>query len=42
MTLDVVEVPTNRPMIRIDHNDLVYKSAEGKYRADHRADHRLP
>ena len=31
--LDVVEVPTNRPMIRIDHNDLVYKSAEGKYRA---------
>ena len=29
--LDVVEVPTNRPMIRIDHNDLVYKSAEGKY-----------
>ena len=31
--LDVVEVPTNRPMIRIDHNALVYKSAEGKYRA---------
>ena len=32
-SLDVVEIPTNRPMIRKDHNDLVYKSAEGKYRA---------
>ena len=31
--LDVVEVPTNRPMIRKDHNDLVYKSIKGKYDA---------
>ncbi|MBQ7376919.1 MAG: preprotein translocase subunit SecA [Clostridia bacterium] len=31
--LDVVEVPTNRPMIRIDHNDEVYRSVAGKYRA---------
>ncbi len=29
-SLDVVEVPTNRPMIRIDHNDVVYKSIKGK------------
>ncbi len=31
--LDVVEIPTNRPMIRKDHNDVVYKSIKGKYRA---------
>ena len=27
-SLDVVEIPTNRPMIRKDHNDLVYKSTK--------------
>ncbi len=31
--LDVVEVPTNRPMIREDRNDVVYKNQAGKYRA---------
>ena len=31
--LDVVEVPTNRPMIRKDQNDVVYKNQAGKYRA---------
>ena len=31
--LDVVEIPTNRPMIRKDHNDVVYKSVKGKYKA---------
>ena len=31
--LDVVEIPTNRPMIRNDHPDAVYRSMEGKYRA---------
>ncbi|MBQ7153506.1 MAG: preprotein translocase subunit SecA [Clostridia bacterium] len=31
--LDVVEVPTNLPMIRKDWPDRVYKSVEGKYRA---------
>ncbi len=31
--LDVVEIPTNKPMIRIDHNDVVYKSVKGKYNA---------
>jgi preprotein translocase subunit SecA len=31
--LDVVEVPTNKPMIRTDHSDVVYKSAKGKYNA---------
>ncbi|MBQ8208199.1 MAG: preprotein translocase subunit SecA [Clostridia bacterium] len=31
--LDVVEVPTNRPMIRLDRNDVVYTSIKGKYAA---------
>ena len=31
--LDVVEIPTNRPVIRIDHSDVVYKNVNGKYRA---------
>ena len=31
--LDVVEVPTNKPMIRKDHDDAVYKTMAGKYRA---------
>ncbi len=31
--LDVVVVPTNKPMIRDDHEDAVYKSMAGKYRA---------
>ena len=31
--LDVIEVPTNRPMIRLDQNDVVYKNQVGKYRA---------
>ncbi len=32
-SLDVVEIPTNRPLARIDHPDVVYKTAAGKYRA---------
>jgi preprotein translocase subunit SecA len=31
--LQVVEVPTNRPMVRKDRNDLVYKTKEGKWAA---------
>ncbi len=31
--LDVVEVPTNKPMIRIDHTDMVYKTRDAKMRA---------
>ena len=31
--LDVVEIPTNRPVARIDNSDVVYKTAAGKYRA---------
>jgi len=31
--LDVVEVPTNKPMIRIDHNDAVYSTRRGKLNA---------
>jgi preprotein translocase subunit SecA len=31
--LDVVVIPTHKPMIRVDHPDLVYKTAEAKFRA---------
>ena len=31
--LDVIEVPTNKPMIRVDNNDVVYRSERGKLRA---------
>ena len=31
--LDIVEVPTNKPMIRVDHPDEVYKNTKGKYHA---------
>ena len=32
-SLDVVEIPTNKPVIRVDHTDVVYKTEAGKYRA---------
>ena len=32
-SLDVVEIPTNKPVIRVDHPDVVYKTEAGKYRA---------
>ena len=31
--LDVVEIPTNKPVIRKDHNDEIYKNEVGKFRA---------
>ena len=31
--LDVVEIPTNKPVIRLDQNDAVYKTELGKFRA---------
>ena len=31
--LSVVEIPTNRPMVRIDQPDVIYKSVSDKYRA---------
>ena len=31
--IDIVEIPTNRPVIRIDHHDVVYKTEAGKFRA---------
>ena len=30
-SLDVVQIPTNRPMIRKDMNDLVYRTIKGKF-----------
>ncbi len=31
--LDVVEIPTNKPMVRIDHPDVIYKTEQGKFNA---------
>lgn len=31
--LEVVVVPTNKPMIRVDYPDMVYKSEQGKFNA---------
>ena len=31
--LDVVEIPTNKPLIRIDHTDIIYKNEASKFRA---------
>ena len=30
-SLDCIEIPTNQPMIRNDHHDLVYKTESGKF-----------
>ena len=32
-SLDVVQIPTNKPMIRKDLNDMVYKTKRGKFNA---------
>lgn len=31
--LDVVEIPTNKPVVRLDLNDVVYKTEKGKFDA---------
>ncbi|HTE48846.1 MAG TPA: preprotein translocase subunit SecA, partial [Candidatus Paceibacterota bacterium] len=31
--LDVIVIPTNRPVIRKDHNDLIFQSEKGKFKA---------
>ena len=31
--LDILEIPTNKPLLRIDHDDAVYKNENGKNRA---------
>ncbi|MBE6940105.1 MAG: preprotein translocase subunit SecA, partial [Ruminococcaceae bacterium] len=31
--LDIIEIPTNRPIARVDNQDSVYKTEAGKYRA---------
>lgn len=31
--MDVIEIPTNEPVIRIDHQDAVYKTKKEKFRA---------
>lgn len=32
-SLDVVEIPTNKPVIRVDYQDQVYKNERGKFNA---------
>ena len=31
--MPVVEVPTNQPMVRVDHNDQIFKTKDGKWKA---------
>ena len=31
--LDVIIIPTNRPVVRIDHNDLIFQTEKGKFKA---------
>jgi len=31
--LDIIEIPTNKPLARIDNPDAIYKNENGKYRA---------
>jgi preprotein translocase subunit SecA len=31
--MPVVEIPTNEPMVRADHNDQIYKTKDGKWKA---------
>ena len=31
--LDVIVIPTNRPIVRIDHNDLIFQTEKGKFQA---------
>ena len=40
--LDVIAIPTNKPIARVDQNDIIYKNEAGKFRAviaDIRASH---
>ncbi len=32
-SLDVISIPTNKPIKRLDHNDVIYKNEAAKYRA---------
>ena len=31
--LDVIEIPTNKPVVRMDHPDVIFKTEKGKYNA---------
>jgi preprotein translocase subunit SecA len=31
--LDVIVIPTNKPVIRMDHNDLIFQTEKGKFQA---------
>ena len=40
--MPVVDIPTNVPMVRDDHNDQIYKTKNGKWKAVVERDHRAP
>ena len=40
--MPVVDIPTNVPMVREDHNDQIYKTKSGKWKAVVGRDHRSP
>ena len=40
--LAVVDIPTNRPMVRADHNDQIYKTKDGKWAGRARGDQGAP
>ena len=40
--LDIVEMPTNKPLIRVDHPDEVYKNDHRQIPRHRPADRRLP
>ena len=31
--LDVIVIPTNRPVVRLDHSDLIFQTEKGKFQA---------
>ena len=40
--LDIIEIPTNRPMARVDHHDVVYKTDGGQVPGRHRTGQGVP
>ena len=40
--LNVVDIPTNMPMVRADHNDQIYKTKDGKWRRGRGRDQGAP
>ncbi|QWQ31637.1 hypothetical protein KOY49_01320 [Candidatus Minimicrobia vallesae] len=41
-SLDVIQMPPNKPIIRQDNQDLIYKTEKAKLKAVARSDQRIP